>query len=105
MTAVMQPTGREVSCEGYDDVSRSGRASRQQEAVLNDVATHGPSTRHAIAERVDLPVSTICGRCKELLDAGELEVVGTVGKPARQVLGARAGRAELTEIHKGGAHV
>lgn len=92
MTAVMQPTGREVSREGYDDVNRSGRANRQQRAVMNDVITNGPSTRHQIAERVDLPVSTICGRCKELLDAGALEVVGTAGKPARQVLGLNQGR-------------
>ncbi len=86
MTAVMQPTGKEVSREGWDDVCRSGRAAHQKLAILADLRANGPSTRHEIYERTGIPLASVCGRCNALLDASRLEVVGTVGKPARQVL-------------------
>ena len=87
MGAVMQPTGQEVSREGYDDVRRSGRAGRQQQLVMRTLYIYGPSTRQDLAERTGLALASICPRCHELMDAGHVEVVGTVGKPARQQLG------------------
>ncbi|MDT8895459.1 hypothetical protein RSO41_12410 [Halomonas sp. I1] len=82
----MQPTGREVSREGYDDVRRSGRQARQSQQVLEALRTGGPSTRQDLQARTGLALSSICGRCRELLDAGRVTVVGTVGKPSRQLL-------------------
>ncbi|MDN3525660.1 hypothetical protein QWY79_10330 [Halomonas sabkhae] len=82
----MQPTGREVSREGYDDVRRSGRQARQSQQVLDAIRQGGPCTRQRIAELTGLALSSVCGRCRELLDTGQLTVVGTAGKPARQIL-------------------
>jgi len=92
MTAVMQPTGREVSREAYDDVTRSGRANAQQQRVIDALVAIGPSTRQQLADYTGLRLQTICPRCKELLDAALIDVVGTVGKPASQVLGMSEGR-------------
>lgn len=91
MTAVMQPKGNEVSREAYDDVTRSGRANAQQQRVMDALVAIGPSTRQQLADYTGLRLQTICPRCKELLDAKALEVVGTVGKPASQVLGLSEG--------------
>ncbi|MFM9270924.1 hypothetical protein ACJ7V3_11760 [Halomonas elongata] len=86
MGAMMQPTGREVSREGYDDVRRSGRQARQRQQVLEAFRLGGPCTRQRLSERTGLALSSICARCRELLDAGQLTVIGTAGKPARQIL-------------------
>ena len=86
MGAVMQPTGREVSREGYDDVRRSGRLGRQQQVILAALRMKGPSTRQQIHDATELALASVCGRCKELLDSGQIEVVGPEGRPARQVL-------------------
>lgn len=86
MMAVMQPTSNEVSREGLDDVRRSGRASAQQQRVIESLRQHGPSTRQDLADQTGLSLQTICPRCHELLDVGQIEVVGTVGKPAKQLL-------------------
>lgn len=90
MTALMQPTGREVSREGLDDVRRSGRAGRQQMAILRHLywlAEGQGRTRQDMAEALSLALSSVCGRCAELADLGLIAPIGTVGKPARQVLG------------------
>ncbi|MBS3670175.1 hypothetical protein [Vreelandella boliviensis] len=85
-TAVMQPTGREVSAEAYHDHRRSGRVCASQQRVL-DALTAGPMTRNQIAGRAALPLSSVCARCRELLDADLLTVMGTTqDKPARQLL-------------------
>lgn len=86
MSALMQPSGREVSREGYDDVRRSGRQARQRQQVLDAIRQGGPCTRQRLSELTGLALSSICGRCRELLDAGQLTVIGTAGKPARQIL-------------------
>lgn len=85
-TAVMQPTGREVSAEAFHDHRRSGRLCASQNAVL-EALTVGPMTRNQLAGRVGLPLSSVCGRCRELLDADLITVMGTTqDKPARQLL-------------------
>jgi hypothetical protein len=86
MTALMQPTSNEVKREGLDDVRRSGRSAHQQQAILGAIRWHGPGTRQQLAEATGLALTSVCGRCHELLAVGRLEVVGTQGKPARQVL-------------------
>ncbi|WP_136247955.1 hypothetical protein [Halomonas borealis] len=89
MSALMQPTGNEVSREGLDDVRRSGRSGSQQQVILLQLywlAEDQGYTRHELAERTGLALSSVCGRCSELLDVQLLEVVGTRGTPSRQVL-------------------
>jgi DNA-binding MarR family transcriptional regulator len=85
-TAVMQPTGNEVSAETFSDHRRSGRLSVCQNRVLESL-TVGPMTRNQVAGRTGLPLSSVCGRCRELLDADLVTVMGTTqDKPARQLL-------------------
>lgn len=85
-TAVMQPTGREVSAEAFRDHRKSGRLCASQSAVL-EALTAGPMTRNQLAGRAGLPLSSVCGRCRELLDADLVTVMGTTqDKPARQLL-------------------
>lgn len=85
-TAVMQPTGNEVSAEAIHDHRRSGRSSATQHQVL-EALTATPMTRNQIAGRTGLPLSSVCGRCCELLDADLVAVMGTTqDKPARQIL-------------------
>lgn len=85
-TAVMQPTGREVSAEAFRDQRQSGRQCASRQRVL-EALTVGPMTRNQIAGRAALPLSSVCGRCRELLDADLITVMGTTqDKPARQLL-------------------
>ncbi|KGE78258.1 MarR family transcriptional regulator [Halomonas salina] len=86
MGAAMQPSGNEISREAFAEVRRSGRANQQHRMVLEALRQHGPSTRGDLVEHTGLQIQTVCPRCHELLDRGEIEVVGTAGKPASQVL-------------------
>lgn len=85
-TAVIPPTGNEVSREGLDDVRRFGRTSAQQQRVLDALRQIGPSTRQQLADHTGLSLQTICPRCHELLGLVLIDVVGTEGKPAKQLL-------------------
>lgn len=103
MNAVMQPTGREVSREGLDDVRRSGKGAVQQGRVLRCLywqALGQGMTRNALAEMLEMPLSSVCGRCKELLDLDFIEPIGTEGRPARQVLAiTEKGMDHLQSVH------
>lgn len=91
-TAVMQPTGNEVSAEAFRDHRRSGRVCASQEVVIlalraSLISGVETMTRNELAEKTGLPLSSVCGRCRELLDCSVLTVDGTTkGKPARQLL-------------------
>ncbi|APC45914.1 hypothetical protein QHH_02 [Halomonas phage QHHSV-1] len=90
MTALAQPTSNEVKREGLDDVRRSGRSAHQQIRILRSLywCAEGQGwTRQDLAEGLGIPLSSICGRCSELLDMRFIEPIDTVGKPARQILG------------------
>jgi len=90
MTALAQPTSNEIKREGLDDVRGSGRAGHQQSKILHTLYWHARgegATRQALAEALEIPLSSICGRCTELLALQLIEPIGTEGKPARQVLG------------------
>ncbi|MBZ5489165.1 DUF742 domain-containing protein [Halomonas aquamarina] len=83
---VMQPTGREVSAEAFREIRKSGKANAYQRRILEEL-TAGPMTRNQLAARLQRPLSSICGRCTELLDADLVTVHGTTSdKPARQLL-------------------
>ncbi|WP_237673803.1 MarR family winged helix-turn-helix transcriptional regulator [Vreelandella profundi] len=103
-TAVMQPTGREVSAEAFTDHRRSGRLCASQQQAL-EAFTTGPMTRNQAAERTGLPLSSICGRCRELLDADLITVMGiTQDKPARQILQlTEKGQAAAYAVYQEGA--
>lgn len=98
MSAVMQPTGNEVSREALDEVRRTGRATSQYELVLTAIMHYGPSTRQQLAERTGLPLCSVCPRVHELLDTDHLTVMGVSEDPRpRQVLDLTAkGVAEWT---------
>lgn len=90
MTALAQPTSNEVKREGWDDVRKSGRAAHQQLAILGRlywICEGWGETRQQMADGLGIALSSVCGRCSELLALGYIEPIGTVGKPARQVLG------------------
>lgn len=105
-TAVMQPTGNEVSAEAFRAHRRSGRLSVSQQVVL-EAFTAGPMTRNQAEERTGIRLSSICARCCELLNADLLTVSGTTqDKPARQILKlTEKGTAAAYAIYQeGGQH-
>ncbi|MDI5890630.1 hypothetical protein [Halomonas rhizosphaerae] len=90
MTALAQPTSNEIKREGLDHARRSGRTAHQQIRILRTLywQTIGEgATRQDLAEALELALSSVCGRCAELADLELIAPIGTVGKPARQVLG------------------
>ncbi|MGO3056956.1 MAG: hypothetical protein ACTID3_08500 [Halomonas sp.] len=92
--AVMQPTGREVSAEAFSTHRRCGKLNASRSLVLSSLAS-GPRTRNQLAAITGLPLASICGRCRELLDLGLIDVKDTTtDKPARQILAlSESGRA------------
>ncbi len=90
MTALAQPTSNEIKREGLDHARRSGRTAVQQQRILRHLywlAKGQGSTRQDMADAMGLALSSVCGRCSELADLELIAPIGTVGKPARQVLG------------------
>lgn len=85
--AQFQPSGNAVKQAAFSQHRRSGKLSRSRTVVMTALLQAGPATRQQLAERVKLPVSSVCGRCRELLDMGYIEVAGlSADSPARQVL-------------------
>lgn len=88
MNTAFQPSGNEVKHAAFSEHRRSGRLCASQNAVLEALVSGGLAmTRNELATATGLPLSSICGRCRELLDLGNIEVAGmTADKPARQKL-------------------
>lgn len=85
--AQFQPSGNAVKQAAFSQHRRSGQMCRSRTRVLLQLALHGPATRNQIADAENLPLSSICGRCRELLDQGYIDVAGlSADSPARQVL-------------------
>lgn len=85
--AQFQPSGNAVKQAAFSQHRRSGKLSRSRTVVMTALLQAGAATRQQLAERVKLPVSSVCGRCKELLDMGYLDVAGlSADSPARQML-------------------
>lgn len=94
--AQFQPSGSEVKAAAFHEKRRSGAMSQSRWRVLREFAHAGASTRNQIAERSGLPLSSVCGRCRELLDLGYLDVAGTTAdRPARQMLEMSAEGVEV----------
>lgn len=86
MNTAFQPSGNEVKQAAFSDHRRSGKLSVSRSLVLSSLAG-GPRTRNELAVRTGLPLASICGRCRELLDLGYIDVAGlTADTPARQKL-------------------
>ncbi|WP_237673503.1 hypothetical protein [Vreelandella profundi] len=67
------------------------------------LTSKGPMTRNQLSETTGLPVSSICGRCRELLDLDRITVASmSADSPARQVLDlTESGKALVAQAAKG----
>lgn len=88
-TTLMQPTSNEIKHGALMHARRTGRTSRQQQAILCSLwwAKGLGRTRQELAAELGIALSSVCGRCSELADLDLIEPIDTTGKPARQVLG------------------
>lgn len=85
--AQFQPSGEEVKAAAFNECRRAGQIGRSRRLVLSALALHAPATRNQLSDHASLPLSSVCGRCKELLDQGYIDVAGTTAdRPARQML-------------------
>ncbi|MCP1312999.1 MULTISPECIES: hypothetical protein [unclassified Halomonas] len=104
MNTAFQPSGTEVKHAAFTDHRRSGQLSQSRRRVINALAG-GAKTRNQLAECTGLPLASICGRCRELLDLDYIDVAGmSADSPARQVLGlTEEGREAMSRAAGGGA--
>lgn len=87
MNTAFQPSGNEVKHAAFTEHRRSGRLKSTQGVVIAALVSQGPMTRNQLAEATGLPLSSICGRCRELLDLDYIDVTGmSADSPSRQVL-------------------
>ncbi|MDR5887541.1 MarR family winged helix-turn-helix transcriptional regulator [Vreelandella janggokensis] len=87
MNTAFQPSGNEVKQAAFNEHRRSGKLSSSRGVVITTLASQGPMTRNQLATATALPLASICGRCRELLDLGYIDVAGmSADSPARQVL-------------------
>ncbi|CDG54543.1 MULTISPECIES: MarR family winged helix-turn-helix transcriptional regulator [Halomonadaceae] len=103
MNTAFQPSGNEVKQAAFSDHRRSGKLSASRGLVTASLVSKGPMTRNQLADATGLPLASICGRCRELLDLKYIEVAGmSADSPARQVLGlTESGKALAVEAAKG----
>ncbi|CAH1044535.1 MarR family winged helix-turn-helix transcriptional regulator [Halomonas sp. TD01] len=103
MNTAFQPSGSEVKRAAFSEHRRSGRLKSTQGVVIAALVSKGPMTRNQLAEATGLPLSSICGRCRELLDLDYVDVAGmSADSPSRQVLGlTESGKALAMEAAKG----
>ncbi|MGM0703867.1 MAG: hypothetical protein ACQEUG_15915 [Pseudomonadota bacterium] len=91
MQPIAVPSGAEVKHGALMDHLHSGALQRQQDLVMAVLAlAERPLSRHDIAERGGMALSSACARVGALLDRDLVEVAGTV-KPA----GVRSARSTL----------
>lgn len=94
MNTAYQPSSNEVKRAAFSTYRRCGKLSASRSLVLSSLAG-GSRTRNQLAESTGLPLASICGRSRELLDLGYIDVAGmTDDTPARQKLAlSESGRA------------
>ncbi|MCB8889952.1 MarR family winged helix-turn-helix transcriptional regulator [Vreelandella malpeensis] len=105
MNTAFQPSGNEVKQAAFSEHRRSGRLNASRTIVMTNLEADGPGTRQQLEARTVLPLASICGRCRELIDLGYIEVVGmSADRPARQVLAlTKQGRAAIERAVGGAA--
>ena len=72
-----------TSREAIDGLRASGALTRLQQQIVDFMKKwRGPLTRQDLAHYMDIPLATICGRVRELLDMDppKLEVAGETQK-------------------------
>jgi len=106
MNTAFQPSGNEVKHAAFSEHRRSGRLRASQGVIVNALTSgHLGMTRNELTAATGLPLARVCGRCRELLDLGHVEVVGmSADKPARQKLAlTEQGRGEARKQEAGHA--
>lgn len=63
-------TARAISIEAYDKHHASGKALTQWMKIYDYLRLVDGLTRNEIAAQTQIPITSVCGRVKELLDAG-----------------------------------
>ena len=68
---------RDTSNLAYAEINASGQAETQRERIYRFLEALGPvhvtATRNEIANALGIPLSAVCGRVHELLEAGRIE--------------------------------
>lgn len=64
------------SSGAYGSLKQSGTLGHQQQVILSDL-TLCEGTRQQVAERTGFTINAVCGRVKELLNAGIIVEQGT----------------------------
>lgn len=82
----------QTSIEAYQEIIDSGELNRQQEAVFKVIRKEGPVSRNDLDRMLGFRRSSICGRVRELIDAGLVEVTGVEPDPES------GKRVELLEV-------
>lgn len=88
----------EHSKQAYHDLKtdKGKKIGKMQQKVINALKFK-PMTRQALAKHLNWKINSVCGRCRELLDAGVIEQVDAIqvkvgGKTtSRGVLGLTEG--------------
>lgn len=93
-TPIGTPSGAETKRAAFDAHRRSGGINRQQLRVMRALANcrEGALTRQQLSARIPMPLTSVCGRVRELLDAGHLEL----GDQERRKEGPARSRVQLT---------
>ena len=76
---------------GYDSVTCAKKRTQKQMILDLFYSWHLTLTRQEIADRTNMRLSSVCGRVRELLDAGALKVRGTQKCAATGVLNETVG--------------
>lgn len=70
--------------ESYERTKKEGRASRQQDRVLELLQNEGPLCREEIATLANIRISSACARVNELIQERKVSVAGTKWNPHTQ---------------------
>ena len=80
---------RDSSRDAFHDHKAAGKLGKQQQAIYSFLTlnAHQDYTRGELAAAMGLPVASICGRCRELLD---IKVISEKGRRECAVTGKSA---------------
>lgn len=65
----------DTSVAAYRVADSSGHLSRTEQIVYDTLTSFGRLTRHQLAAATGLPLSSVCGRVKALIDKGQVRDV------------------------------
>lgn len=70
--------------ESYERTKKEGKATRQQDKVLELLQDVGPLCREEIATLANIRISSACARVNELIRERKVSVIGTKWNPHTQ---------------------